>query len=462
MLKTHPALAAVPTASRRRDPKERRRELRFASRAALVAGAALLAAVGGCGDDSLRDLSGALVAEVANPSSTDQKAVVHLFTARARLDLEGALAGPATTLTAPSLPVGAVDVNLVTYDAGDREQVSRWQRDVLIRDHETTEVVFDLSQPACVSIDCPAGTTYALRGANDGRSRTACVVTTVPAATEDCCDGAAACNARTATLCAATENEALATTICKTITGCEVGSPALTNAADGTPCATESVCRAGDCVSNRPDVGCADGTREGFKDLGTYPNIAACSGAWSEGGLTDLTLVPKCDRGGGNDSAHADGGGCGAADLCASGWHVCRGKAEIATLSVTGCDGAVPAGAPDKSLFFAVSQHSVNNSVCDDAAGDNDVFGCGNLGHTLAADKNCAPLNRALASTQANSCGYNEAEPHLGPWVCVGDAASHLHEGALVKKDGCPNRSCSYDGNPIGSADKGGVVCCKD
>jgi hypothetical protein len=31
-----------------------------------------------------------------------------------------------------------------------------------------------------------------------------------------------------------------------------------------------------------------------------------------------------------------------------------------------------------------------------------------------------------------------------------------------VTKKGCPNHSCSYDGAPVGSSDKGGVLCCRD
>ncbi|MBS1152732.1 MAG: Type fimbrial biosis protein PilY1 [Myxococcaceae bacterium] len=210
-------------------------------------------------------------------------------------------------------------------------------------------------------------------------------------------------------------------------------------------------------------TGCADGTREGFTSKTAHPRIAGCSGAWSIGGVTRSNMAPTCGRVAGNTSPNVEGNGCAAVDLCATGWHVCRGKEEVAIAAPGGCGDAVPIGAPDKSLFFAVAQHSVNNSTCDSAgSGDNDVFGCGNLGTALQADKQCAPLTRALASVSANSCGFNEAEPTLGPWKCVGAADSHLHEGAIVTKIGCPGRSCSYDGQSVGSSDKGGVLCCRD
>ena len=210
-------------------------------------------------------------------------------------------------------------------------------------------------------------------------------------------------------------------------------------------------------------VGCADGTREGFTSKTAYPKIAGCSGAWTVGGVTRANMAPTCGRAAGNTAPNVEGTGCAAVDLCASGWHLCRGKEEVALAAPNGCADAVPIGAPDKSLFFAVEQHSVNNTTCaSSGAGDNDVFGCGNLGTALQAEKQCAPLTRALASVSANSCGFNEAEPNLGPWQCLGATDSHLHEGAIVTKKGCPGRSCSYDGQSVGNSDKGGVLCCSD
>ena len=212
-----------------------------------------------------------------------------------------------------------------------------------------------------------------------------------------------------------------------------------------------------------PTAGCADGQREGFVDQVTYTHIAGCSGAWDHPGITPESVVPTCGRQGGDDGAHPEGDGCSSADLCADGWHVCSTWSEVAQKSPTGCAGATPPDAAPKSLFFAIRQPSANGSVCGQwGDGFNDVFGCGNLGNGLPAAKNCGPLDRVLASTIANSCGFNEAEPNLGPWQCLGDATSHLNEGATVTKKGCPNDGCSYDGQPVGNSDKGGVLCCRD
>ncbi len=215
-------------------------------------------------------------------------------------------------------------------------------------------------------------------------------------------------------------------------------------------------------ASDTPEAGCADGTREGYQSWDDYPDIAACSGAWTEPGVTLAAPAPTCDRGTGNDSWNPEGDGCSAEDVCMVGWHVCDGADEVADLAGS-CADAVPPGTPDKALFFAVAQSSVEGTVCATAgAGDNDVFGCGNLGTSLGSDKLCGVLDRALASTHPDACGFNEAEPSLGPWECFGGDDSHYHEGALVTKKGCPGGSCSYDGATIYNWDKGGVLCCRD
>ena len=212
-----------------------------------------------------------------------------------------------------------------------------------------------------------------------------------------------------------------------------------------------------------PEVGCADGEREGFLSVDDYPQIAGCSGAWEKPGITPDTVVQTCGGKGGDDGDKADGKGCSTPDLCGPQWHICVTWKEVAEKSSTGCAGAVPPGAKNKSLFFAMRQPSETGSVCGDwGDGFNDVFGCGNLGAGLGPDKNCGPLDRVLASTQPDSCGFNEAEPPLGPWECNGPGDSHLNEGALVTKFECANGSCSYDGYAVSSQDKGGVLCCHD
>jgi len=319
-----------------------------------------------------------------------------------------------------------------------------------------------LDDPRCGTISCSAYAWWDLRGDNSPSGESQCVHGASADISSGRCVAIGQCATASSEFCPISTSVVLTAGLCQTIASCQSGAPSLVIASDGTPCGSNLECRDGQCVPTAPDVGCADGNREGFVSLTMYSNIAGCNGGWSVGGVTRSDLAPTCNRAAGNSGSNVEGSGCSAADLCASGWHVCRGKSEVAAKAPGGCTDAAPASAPDKSLFFAVQQNSTQNSVCDSSSNGNDVFGCGNLGTLLTGDKNCGPLTRVLASMSAGSCGFNEAEPPLGPWTCSGDSSSHLMEGMLVKKNGCPSTSCSYDGSPIGNSDKGGVLCCRD
>lgn len=379
----------------------------------------------------------------------------------------------------PELFVGAGAVTEVTIDLA-RGRVTPAERCDGVDNDGDGEIDEALDLPVCVScragqptvlgddercgvIACDGLDSFELRGDNTASGQSSCVRLEHAPLTAGRCVGSGACLAPNGPACGeATERVVSQAELCQTLEGCEAGQPMVVTAADGTPCGGTNVCRAGVCVgvTMADRVGCADGTREGFQSQASYPGIAACSGAWSVPGVTP-NVAPACGRGAGNTSANREGSGCAASDLCSAGWHVCRGKDEVALRANGSCADAVPPGATNNSLFFAVSQASVSNTACD-TSGDNDVFGCGNLGTQLGAGKNCGVLTRALASTRPGTCGFNEAEPNLGPWQCMGGTQGDLHEGALVTKMGCPNGSCSYDGAQVGNSDKGGVLCCLD
>jgi hypothetical protein len=190
-------------------------------------------------------------------------------------------------------------------------------------------------------------------------------------------------------------------------------------------CAT-FVCAGGKCSA---DIGCSDGTREGFTSIGSYPNIAACSGGWSFPGVrTGTAIAPACGGRAGNDSDNATGAGCGVADLCQNGWHVCASAAEVAArVGADGCAGANVAGA-----FFVTRQSGPGAAAC--GVGSNDLFGCGGAGLTPDPGT-CGVLTRF----SNDLCAALPAS-----FACGADGAA---EADNVTKS---------------SSDGGGALCCRD
>jgi len=174
--------------------------------------------------------------------------------------------------------------------------------------------------------------------------------------------------------------------------------------------------------------GCSDGEREGFLDATSFPDIAACSGGWSEKGILDT--APLCSRISGDDSQNPEGIECSAADLCAEGWRVCASVTEFAAASPGGCDGGFPAG-----TFYAAAVSGPGGGECNDTDTD-DLFGCGTDGGGV--DASCAPLER----TSGDQC-----DDLSGEWDCPGSwLFGSDTEAEDVRKNG-----------PGG----GGVLCCR-
>lgn len=186
------------------------------------------------------------------------------------------------------------------------------------------------------------------------------------------------------------------------------------------------VCSAGKCSG---DLGCSDGTREGYASTGAFPNIAACAGAWSIGGLLAAsTKTTSCQRAAGNDGPSPAGSGCNVADLCQPGWHVCETSAEVGAKSAgSGCAGAAVAGS-----FFVTRQSGPGGALC--GTGANDLFGCGGEGAVPDA-VSCAPLDRFSGDLCA-------AVPTT--WVCGSDGFNEANNVTKTTSVG------------------GGVLCCRD
>lgn len=176
-------------------------------------------------------------------------------------------------------------------------------------------------------------------------------------------------------------------------------------------------------------AGCADEQREGFTDMVAQPDLAACSGGWSIGGVLNVA-APACSRAAGDDGGNPSGAGCNVTDLCAAGWHVCASPGEVKAASADDTCAGVGATA---GLFFVSRQSGAGAGAC--GAGANDLFGCGTLGSTVVDAATCAPLDHFSGDLCAN----------LGaPWACGADGTTEAT--AVTKSD----------------ATAGGVLCCRD
>jgi len=230
------------------------------------------------------------------------------------------------------------------------------------------------------------------------------------------------------------------------------------------------------CAGNPPNVvGCADGTREGFMDHARYPTIAACGGAWTLPGLDGPAAAPACDRLSGNHSANKPGAGCRAADLCAPGWHVCRGAEDLA-VRADGCADAVDAFYPSFAIgdfgvgadgplrplpggAFFLSRGALGQGACSDVvvappAGAGAIFGCGNMG---LSDGRCADFTRA-AGTACGGLRNQSSIPGDDP------ATDWGYDLEAEWAWSCPGANGTERDNVIKrlSDRQGGVLCCKD
>jgi hypothetical protein len=181
-------------------------------------------------------------------------------------------------------------------------------------------------------------------------------------------------------------------------------------------------------------AGCSDGTREGFRDLQLWPDIAGCAGAFDQPGiLGELATRRTCNSLAGDTNSNVLGIHCSAADLCAPSWHPCRGGIDVAVHSPSGdCESCVPAG--EQRFFIAAVAASAMGVCSPDPQASNDLHGCGGLGEP--EDATCSPLSRRMGFADCLASGV---------WSCGGPADS-MQEARLVRKSGTT---------------KGGVLCCR-
>lgn len=245
---------------------------------------------------------------------------------------------------------------------------------------------------------------------------------------------------------------------------------------------TCGVCQYGECVSGKCVVdalmsGCSDGTREGFKNVNKYPQIAGCSGAWSVPGLHQPG--PSCSRKSGNNGENASGTGCNVEDLCSEGWHVCLGKDDVKGRSVTGCSGIIDVD--DAPYFFAARTSSSGSFNCTpDTVGSSttntdDFFGCGNMG-CPAINESCTPLqfgshdecigivDRSCTWTKDNNGVIKGSGAMACNWCKTLDYWNFVLKTDYKTAWNCGTSSTNEANNVIKTDpnSQGGVLCCKD
>ncbi|PIR66550.1 MAG: hypothetical protein COU51_03365 [Parcubacteria group bacterium CG10_big_fil_rev_8_21_14_0_10_36_14] len=234
------------------------------------------------------------------------------------------------------------------------------------------------------------------------------------------------------------DNNTCTTDACNSATWkCEHFALSGNSCDDGLYCTIGDYCVSGTCVSGGArncspgycdeaqdkcvgsytyGYGCADGTREGFVVATDFPNIAGCSGTWSNPGLQNASY------------------------LCESGWHICQDYQDVAQNMPYGKDCTHCWNGTDKR-FFATLQPSSGFGYCN-TSGTNDIFGCGNFGDP-PQPSSCGLLNY-FSSEDCMAIKY----PYTGApetWRC-GDTSDSSNELTTVVKF-----------QAIG----GGVLCCK-
>lgn len=206
----------------------------------------------------------------------------------------------------------------------------------------------------------------------------------------------------------------------------------------------------------QPDyVGCSDGTREGYGNIGVYKYIAACGGAWDMPGIFNMPV--SCNRQAGNTGVNAAGTGCTVSDLCAEGWHVCYGKDDVILKNPGGCAGVMDGAV--SPVFFTSQMSSVGAFQCSTAANaTNDLFGCGDLGCDFTSNQVVQDLCAPLVMSSHDLCKGLRNDLNCGDWCNHLGKYPGLQNGWTCGSDGANEALNVTKSVP----DQGGVLCCTD
>jgi hypothetical protein len=188
----------------------------------------------------------------------------------------------------------------------------------------------------------------------------------------------------------------------------------------GTACSgtTPTCVPAKGCMPDALTVGCSDLTREGFKDLTTYPTIAGCQGSWPE-------MTMRTTKSGGVTCGNDIGSCPTPANLCADGWHICMTQGWPGDIT-SRIDRSACMGVDSGTVTFsAASQANATQSprICSDCGGC-----CGNV-----AD-NAICCGRACQVCNSCSAVWPSDTPTAGCADC-GGSSSNGNRGVLCCKN---------------------------
>jgi hypothetical protein len=186
-------------------------------------------------------------------------------------------------------------------------------------------------------------------------------------------------------------------------------------------CTGGQVCgELGTCVDDPAVIGCADSTREGFKDLKIYPTVASCQAAFAAQSLRVTRTGATC----GNSLRQCTV----PEDACAAGWHLCmkNGWAGDLTDRVSGVDCYSPVAGSASFVTGSSEYVAANNCTMPLPCNSIPSICCG-----AGCDKN--------SDTNYDDCAWAD------------QTATHC-----VSNWGC-TQSCG-----TASSTTDGVLCCKD
>lgn len=218
----------------------------------------------------------------------------------------------------------------------------------------------------------------------------------------------------------------------------------------GRMCGASEMCVTGVCMPLvGSSAGCADGTREAFTSVTTFPTIAGCAGGFSEPGLFPPPARvggTACADSGNSSLSNATGTTCSATDLCSVGWHLCRGGEVPRATGGTACAATTfPAGS-----FFAASMAGPGCDHC--ASLTNTRTGCTNSA-CLSDCRETSDLTNGLFG-----CGAGRASVSCELAATAGDLCADVPGGGWV----CPFATSEAADVTKTTPNGGGVLCCRD